>query len=418
MDDTKFEFGCTFAADGRLHDSSEFMASILGAHEIVFDAVVSRDRLRLMQAITAPDAVGTSFDIRWKDPTGRVRVLGSQLSVVQSIDEAGQIFKLRVREVTELRRLNGVLHSYREVLDQIATDAPIATALDAIARMVEASSPDAIVAIYLRRDDAYDLAAAPSAPTSYFESAATLIVPEGFPVRGTIEPIAGPLAEAAAGVGLGFGWWLSVIDEDGTDVAKVVALSGEKRFLSSDERLQCDEAARLIAVAVGSAVTARVAREANTADQLTGLLNRKALMAEIEPTALDLVALMIEVPGLLRCNREFGFVCGDTLLLAVAERLRRAVRNRDFVGRWSGTRFVVVGHNHHGGTIDEHFYSRMRETVSGKVMVGGALVDPGSRVSWVAQIPDETPTEMLLRLESSPVTSWDKVGNIGDVVGM
>lgn len=405
MDDTRTEFGCTFGADGRVQERSELLAAILGSHSVVFDAVVASDRERLLRALTERDSLGTPFDLRWKDPTGRVRALSCQLVSAADSGQEPPLFDMRVREVTELRRLSAVLHAHREVLDQIATSAPIATALDAVARMIEATAPDTTVAVYLRRDDIIELAAAPSAPPAFSSAAAGVIVPAGFPIPGTIEPLAGPLADIASEAGLGFGWWLSVIDENGADVGRVVLLAGEKRFLTADERLQCDEAARLISVAAGTARSVRQAIEADVCDPLTGLLNRAALLRSIEPAASELVALLIDVPALAACNRDLGFAAGDTMLLAVAERLRRIVRSRDLLARWSGSQFVLVGRNRRGDDAIDGFAARIRDAATGRVMVSGQMFDPAPTVTAIFQDPGETPIESLLRLDQAAAES-------------
>jgi diguanylate cyclase (GGDEF)-like protein len=431
MDDTRarFQFGCVFGADGRLHDSSEFMMGILGARVVVFDSVVAADRPRLLRAITEPHPTGTPFDLRWKDAAGRIRVLSVIVTPVRETTSGSESspgptasadgappsgFELRVAEVTEARRLAAVLHAHREVLDQIATSAPIATGLDAVARMIEVTSPETTVAVYLRRGEVIELAAAPSAPPRYVAAAASVLVPSGLPVPGTIEPLAGRLAEIASEVGLGFGWWLTVIDEQGGDVGRIVLLAGDKRFLTADERLQCEEAARLISVAAGTAQSVRRARDADVRDPLTGLLNRAALLRAMAPDDFasvpfagrdglnatdDVVAVVVDVDGVATCNRELGFEAGDTMLLAVAEQLRRVVRTRDLLARWSGSRFVIVGRNRRGHEVAGGFVARLRGAVGGRVMVSGRMVDPEATVRAIRQNPGESASELLQRLE-------------------
>lgn len=468
------QFACAFGADGTITRRSDWMDRILGAHTVVFDAVVADDRSRLLRAIADPNAANSQFDLRWKDPAGRVHVLASlvirhvgpsgdgdettgQIEWVAPHDpgefpgeEPGQQYELYGADVTEVRRLSALLRAQREVLDQIATSAPIATALDAVARMIEATAPDTTVAVYLRRGEVIELAAAPSVPASFANTAASVIAPAGLPVPGTIEPVTGDLADAVTASGLGFGWWLTVIDEHGEDLGRVVVLSGDKRFLTADERHQCDEAARLISVAAGTARSVRRAFDAESRDPLTGLLNRRALLRAIEPSRVDaegtisgapapsaMFALVVDVGGLRACNVELGFDAGDTLLLAVAERLRRIVRARDLLARWSGSRFLLVGHEPAlsgragqasrragglGGALEPDgaaatraLTERATEIAGARVMVCGRTIDPAVAATLIRPGPDETPAGMFRRLEARPPAPTS--GDLPDVVG-
>ena len=87
-----------------------------------------------------------------------------------------------------------------------------------------------------------------------------------------------------------------------------------------------------------------------THDELTGLLNRRAALSEVDaalarvdarevPAAL---VVYLDVDGLKVINDRHGHAAGDALLVAVAERLRSAVRAEDTVARIGGDEFVVV----------------------------------------------------------------------------
>lgn len=80
-------------------------------------------------------------------------------------------------------------------------------------------------------------------------------------------------------------------------------------------------------------------------DVVTGLPNRRAteerlrsLVGEIEGGAIAL----IEVDGLLALSDRHGKAAGDRAMKAAAESLQFSCRQGDFVGRWSGSEFVVV----------------------------------------------------------------------------
>jgi diguanylate cyclase (GGDEF)-like protein len=84
-------------------------------------------------------------------------------------------------------------------------------------------------------------------------------------------------------------------------------------------------------------------------DNLTGLLNRLALEAEIDNALLRaraegtmVAALFIDLDGFKAVNDTYGHAAGDDLLREVAGRIGRAVRANDRVARLGGDEFVVL----------------------------------------------------------------------------
>ncbi len=87
-----------------------------------------------------------------------------------------------------------------------------------------------------------------------------------------------------------------------------------------------------------------------THDELTGLLNRRAALGQVDAAlarvdageASAALVVFLDVDGLKHVNDRHGHAAGDALLVAVAERLRSAVRAEDTVARIGGDEFVVV----------------------------------------------------------------------------
>jgi diguanylate cyclase (GGDEF)-like protein len=108
-------------------------------------------------------------------------------------------------------------------------------------------------------------------------------------------------------------------------------------------------------VAVLLAVRERLERErdalraAALSDPLTGLANRRALLARIEyeiarhgRTRHSFAVLMLDLDGFKQLNDRFGHPAGDDLLRDVAGALARAVRDQDTVARVGGDEFCVL----------------------------------------------------------------------------
>lgn len=90
----------------------------------------------------------------------------------------------------------------------------------------------------------------------------------------------------------------------------------------------------------------RLYREA-THDTLTGLLNRGALIRNMEQFTHmrpmpELSLLMIDLDHFKQINDQYGHSIGDVVLRDFAKALRQAVRQDDIVARYGGEEFVVV----------------------------------------------------------------------------
>jgi diguanylate cyclase (GGDEF)-like protein/PAS domain S-box-containing protein len=108
------------------------------------------------------------------------------------------------------------------------------------------------------------------------------------------------------------------------------------------------------AVLTMQAVTALRSAEAElrkmaTIDHLTGLPNRRALIAHLDDAierqsaANDqLAVLFLDLDGFKSVNDTLGHEAGDELLRAVAQRLTTMIRSGDLIGRIGGDEFVAV----------------------------------------------------------------------------
>jgi diguanylate cyclase (GGDEF)-like protein len=79
-------------------------------------------------------------------------------------------------------------------------------------------------------------------------------------------------------------------------------------------------------------------------DALTGLLNRAALMEEVEARLVDgpVTAVYCDLDGFKAVNDTYGHACGDEVLVEVAKLLQSMARRTDAVGRLGGDEFVIV----------------------------------------------------------------------------
>lgn len=95
------------------------------------------------------------------------------------------------------------------------------------------------------------------------------------------------------------------------------------------------------------AMLQRMAEQART-DPLTGLLNRRAFMEEIERHLVRLdrdpapgTLMFVDVNSFKSVNDRFGHAAGDAILVTLAEMLRRLVRPSDLIARLGGDEFAI-----------------------------------------------------------------------------
>ena len=89
-------------------------------------------------------------------------------------------------------------------------------------------------------------------------------------------------------------------------------------------------------------------------DPLTGLVNRilfrERLTAAVESGA-QVATLLLDLDHFKEINDAFGHPAGDSLLIAIAERLRLCLRQNDTIARLGGDEFAVILVDH-AGTVD------------------------------------------------------------------
>ncbi|MGV9822229.1 diguanylate cyclase domain-containing protein [Nocardia xishanensis] len=161
---------------------------------------------------------------------------------------------------------------------------------------------------------------------------------EGVPLPATRHPVARTMATGEPITRFVFG-------VDGTD--------HHRRWLTGSCRLldPADRTSPVVSSFTDITATRASQRELQyqaTHDGLTGLLNRSTILAALEtalahPAGGPLSAvLFVDLDGFKTINDGHGHVVGDVVLQVVAQRLRRAVRRGDPVGRLGGDEFLVL----------------------------------------------------------------------------
>lgn len=142
----------------------------------------------------------------------------------------------------------------------------------------------------------------------------------------------------------------------------------------------------------------RILVAANT-DELTGLANRRGLLAKMKSLLDDAHPITVSIIDLDRfkiMNDFLGHTCGDSLLVEMASRIRTVADGR-FVARLGGDEFVVVGIDSDEGELA--FGEALGDVIREPVLIEGQAVASTASIGVVKSVPGESPTELLGRAD-------------------
>lgn len=138
-----------------------------------------------------------------------------------------------------------------------------------------------------------------------------------------------------------------VVREEPIGTLIVAAKSAEAFGTSAREVLQA--LANQLAVAIANARSVRLLEERATTDGLTGCLNKRAFLAQMEQKILaaqrfqrKLSLIVTDLDHFKAVNDTYGHASGDQVLRELGRVLRRVKRETDLVARFGGEEFCVL----------------------------------------------------------------------------
>ncbi len=144
-------------------------------------------------------------------------------------------------------------------------------------------------------------------------------------------------------------------------------------------------------------------------DSLTGVLNRRAILARLRVAFTEarraskaLAVLFLDIDHFKRINDSYGHSAGDACLKAVMAEIADELRQGDYVGRYGGEEFLVVLPGA-GGTNGSVIAERIRRRIEGIQLT---IADTQCRVQvsiGVAALYHDvaTPDELIERADSA-----------------
>jgi len=135
-------------------------------------------------------------------------------------------------------------------------------------------------------------------------------------------------------------------------------------------------------------------------DDLTGLANRRALLAEVSSRARGasqpLALLFVDLDRFKVMNDHLGHRAGDRVLQVIGDRIRTSLRPSDFAARLGGDEFVVLLDDSGGVLGATAAANRLLEVISRPIDVGGQLVaHSGSVGIAVSEDPNVNGEDLL-----------------------
>ena len=145
-------------------------------------------------------------------------------------------------------------------------------------------------------------------------------------------------------------------------------------------------------------------QHAATHDSLTGLPNRflmedrlKLMLARAKRAGTAAAVMFMDVDYLKTVNDTYGHDIGDLLLITVAERLRKCVRETDSVSRLGGDEFVITAEAIREIKDADRMVALLRRTIARPMHLGGHKIKVSASIG-VALCPlDGEDSETLLR---------------------
>lgn len=264
----------------------------------------------------------------------------------------------------ETARVRNLVASHNRLHDLIARDAPLRDVLSELVDGIEEYEPSVMACVVLldRESSTLHPGAGPSLPPHWLEAIDGVVIGPNIGSCGSAawsgelvisedlstDPKWAPVREFAAGCNLGHCWSMPIKGADGLVLGTFALYGPQPRAPRPDHIALMQDGARLAGIAIERRHTMeRLIHDARY-DGLTGLPNRRAIFERLELAlgrtgeGAKVATLFVDLDGLKALNDSLGHDRADDMIREVAQRLRPALREDDFVGRFGGDEFVAV----------------------------------------------------------------------------
>jgi diguanylate cyclase (GGDEF)-like protein len=152
-------------------------------------------------------------------------------------------------------------------------------------------------------------------------------------------------------------------------------------------------------------------------DDLTGLRNRRALLADVDARLAPgqpspVAALFIDLDRLKAINDYLGHTAGDRFIQALADRLEAATGERDMIARLGGDEFVVIPALPMSAEKAEALAHQLQSILRERVAIDGELLARTVSIGVALGVPgSDTTTDLIRRADQAVLTAKAAGGN-------
>jgi diguanylate cyclase (GGDEF)-like protein len=150
-------------------------------------------------------------------------------------------------------------------------------------------------------------------------------------------------------------------------------------------------------------------------DDLTGLHNRRALLAHLDARLAagqpgPVSALFFDLDRLKAINDYLGHTAGDWFIRVLAERLRVGAEGPNLIARLGGDEFVVVPATPMAADAAEKLAYRLQSTLRERVAIDGEMLTRTVSIGVALGVPGRDTTSDLLRRADQAVLDAKNAG--------
>ncbi|MFZ1963645.1 MAG: diguanylate cyclase [Roseiarcus sp.] len=282
-------------------------------------------------------------------------------------NDRGEIFGVAgvSRDITERKLADALRDGQAQVLEMIATSAPLENVLNRLVRLVESQLTGIFGAVLLVDETGSRLrvGAAPSLAQAYVKALdGAPIGPKAGPCgiatyrREAVivadimtDPLGADYKDVATANGLRSCWSMPILSHDGAVLGVFAMYSKEAREPSPAEMRLVDVATHMAGIAIERKLAEDRIRFMANHDALTGLPNRTLFNDRLSQALLYaqrydrwVTVAFVDLDNFKIVNDSLGHNAGDELLKIVARRMVACVRATDPVVRLGGDEFVIL----------------------------------------------------------------------------
>ena len=140
-------------------------------------------------------------------------------------------------------------------------------------------------------------------------------------------------------------------------------------------------------------------------DWLTGLPNRVLFLDRLNQaieycrrsTEICFSVMYLDLDQFKIINDSMGHDAGDTLLIAVAKKLQKCIRNSDTLARMGGDEFVFLLENTSDKESIDHVIMRIYQELESSFLISGQVTHISASIGVVRNIEEYTSADNILR---------------------